>query len=138
MSVILTESAQKLLKLAHQTEDQVNETDEVVSMVRRVADQTHLLGMNAAIEAAHAGDQGRGFGIVASEIRKLSKDTVNSTNTIQQTLKTFEEAISGMRVSIEHMATIVDQQATSSRQISDFIEEVHRMSEQLNQFAKKL
>jgi len=137
-SIVLAKSAQQLLTLAHQTVEQVNETDEVVSMVRRVADQTNLLGINAAIEAAHAGDHGRGFGIVAGEIRKLSKETVTSTNTIQQTLKTFEKAISGMRESIEHMTTIVDQQATSSRQISDFIEEVHRMSEQLNQFAKRL
>lgn len=137
-SVVLAESAQQLLTLAHQTVVQVNETDKVVSMVRRVADQTNLLGINAAIEAAHAGDRGRGFGVVAGEIRKLSRETVTSTNTIQDTLKTFEEAISGMRVSIEHMTAIVDQQATSSRQVSNFIEEVHRMSEQLNNFAKRL
>lgn len=137
-STVLAESAQQLLVLAHQTVEQVDETDKVVSMVRRVADQTNLLGINAAIEAAHAGDRGRGFGIVAGEIRKLSKETVSSTNTIQQTLKTFEEAIGGMRVSIEQMTAIVDQQAASSRQVLAFIEEVHRMSEQLNEFAKRL
>ncbi|OAB44848.1 methyl-accepting chemotaxis protein [Paenibacillus antarcticus] len=137
-SVVLAESAQQLLTLAHQTVEQVNETDKVVSIVRRVADQTNLLGINAAIEAAHAGDRGRGFGIVAGEIRKLSKETLTSTNAIQHTLKTFEEAISGMRVSIEQMTAIVDQQATSSRQVSDFIDEVHRMSEQLNKIAKRL
>jgi methyl-accepting chemotaxis protein len=137
-SVALAESAQQLLALAHRTVEQVDETDKVVSVVRRVADQTNLLGINAAIEAAHAGDRGRGFGIVAGEIRKLSNETVTSTNAIQHTLKTFEEAISEMRVSIESMTAIVDRQATSSQQVSAFIEEVHRMSEQLNQFAKRL
>lgn len=137
-SVVMAESAQQLLSLAHQTVGQLKETDKVVSMVRRVADQTNLLGINAAIEAAHAGDHGRGFGIVAGEIRKLSRETLTSTNTIQDTLKTFEEAISGMRVSIEQMTATVDQQATSSKQVSEFIEEVYRMSEQLNEFAKKL
>jgi hypothetical protein len=137
-SVVLAESAQQLLALAHRTVKQVNETDKVVSMVRRVADQTNLLGINAAIEAAHAGDRGRGFGIVANEIRKLSNETVTSTQTIQHTLKTFEEAISGMRISIEQMTAIVEQQATSSKQVLDFIEDVHRMSEQLNQLAKRL
>ncbi|AOZ92697.1 methyl-accepting chemotaxis protein [Paenibacillus crassostreae] len=137
-SVVLAESAMQLLTLAHRTAEHVNEADKVVSIVRRVADQTHLLGINAAIEAAHAGDRGRGFGIIADEIRKLSNGTLTSTNSIQDTLKTFEEAINGMRVSIESMTATIERQSTSSRQIFEFIEEVHRMSEQLNQFAKRL
>lgn len=137
-SATLAASAQQLLSLANRTVEQVDEAGKVVSIVRKVADQTNLLGINAAIEAAHAGDRGKGFGIVANEIRKLSNETLTSTNAIQHTLKTFEEAISGMRASIESMTSVVDQQAVSSRQVLDFIEEVHRMSEQLNQFAKKL
>lgn len=137
-SRVLAESAQQVLTLSNQTVEQVNETDKVVAIVRRVADQTNLLGINAAIEAAHAGDLGRGFGVVAGEIRKLSKETLSSTNVIQNTLKTFEEAISRMRLSIEHMSATVDKQVSSSQQILDFIEEVDRMSEQLNNFAKRL
>ncbi|WP_440115334.1 methyl-accepting chemotaxis protein [Paenibacillus sp. QZ-Y1] len=137
-SLGLAGAAQELRDLAYQTVEQVNETDKVLAIVRRVADQTNLLGINAAIEAAHAGDHGRGFGVVANEIRKLSNESVHSTDTVQHTLKAFEGAMDDMRQSIEHIASIVDQQATSTQQVLAYIEEIHRMSEQLNQFAKKL
>lgn len=137
-SMGLAESANELLALARETVEQVDETGKVVSIVRRVADQTNLLGINAAIEAAHAGDHGRGFGIVANEIRKLSGETMASTKTIQHTLGMFEEAMGKMRESIERIAAIVDQQASSSKQVLAYMEEIQRMSEQVNQFAKKL
>ncbi|WP_166241032.1 methyl-accepting chemotaxis protein [Paenibacillus turpanensis] len=128
----------QLLTLSQQTVAQVNQTDKVVSIVKGVGNQTNLLGINAAIEAAHAGEAGRGFGIVANEIRRLSSETITSTKDIQETLLGFREVTSEIGVSIERIAKIVEQQSESSQYISSLIHDIHQMAEKLNEFTRKL
>ena len=134
----LAEYSQHLYAQSQQAGKDVENTTEVLSIIRKVADQTHLLGLNAAIEAAHAGEKGRGFEVVAKEIRKFSRDTAASTQTINEALQQIKGITSQMADSIEKIATIGQEQAASIQHTSTFIEEINNMSQRLHEFANKL
>ncbi|WP_239454101.1 methyl-accepting chemotaxis protein [Bacillus suaedaesalsae] len=113
-------------------------TDEVLSFIKKVADQTNLLGLNAAIEAARAGEHGRGFSVVADEIRKLSNDTVASTEKIRTTLSDIQKSMNEISTSIEKIVLVGEDQASSTEEISTLIKEIEKMSKELNKYASEL
>ncbi|OWA35523.1 chemotaxis protein [Saccharibacillus sp. O16] len=134
----LTNLSGELLELSRRAEQNTHGADGVVRMIKEVADQTHMLGINAAIEAAHAGEKGAGFGIVAAEIRKLSGQTVTSTNSIRDTLGMFKQLTAEISTSIERIADTGRDQASSTEELSTMIEQIREMALKLNQFAKQL
>jgi len=131
----LAGSAQTLQKLRQQTE----QITRVVDVIKGIAEQTNLLALNAAIEAARAGEQGRGFAVVADEVRSLSQRTQNSTAEIAQTVgdlhKVVGQSVAEMEQAMHQAEGDVGNVLAMSADLDGIVESVQRVSDRLAQIA---
>lgn len=120
------------------SKEKMKETDQIADFISSVASQTNLLGLNAAIESARVGEQGRGFGVVAEEIRKLASSSADSVKKIGSTIKDIQLNEDVILEEVNKVKTVVSEISGAVNNITESIQELGEMAKELDELTLEL
>jgi hypothetical protein len=119
----------------HVNKDIVHVSD-ITTTIKKISQQSNILGINASIESARAGENGRGFGVVAEEIRKLAVTTNDSASTIEQDVHNVQSSVNRLVESVSQLATVSETQAQGVSELTLALNQISRMAEKLVELGK--
>lgn len=135
----IDESVKESALIIHKLGERSDQIGEIAGIINDIAEQTNLLALNAAIEAARAGEHGRGFAVVADEVRKLAERTTGATKQIGETIQTMQSEMKNAVVSMEGGVKEVEvgnnETAKSGNALKEILHQINTLGSQINQIA---
>ncbi|SFC29721.1 methyl-accepting chemotaxis protein [Clostridium uliginosum] len=134
----ISETNSDIQKFIEITNESSNKTDGVLNFIESIAKQTNLLGLNAAIESARAGEYGKGFSVVSNEIRKLSQSSKESINQVSEILNNMQNSINEIFERFNASNSLLDSQASGLEEITATVQQLDSTAAILKEFAAKM
>lgn len=120
----LATTSQETVDISYRAYKEVDSTRNILEIVKHVAQQTNLLGLNAAIEAARVGEYGRGFSVVAQEVRALADESNKSVQNIGNMLSNLRNLVEKLMKNIDQSNEITQQQAKANQEFAQMLEQL--------------
>lgn len=135
---ILSQNSINTVSLVNSAQNSINKSDDILNYTKAIANTTNMLGLNAAIEAAKAGENGKGFAVVSQEIRKLALNTKSSTDEIKNIIGEINQSISEISSLIGLVASTSQDQSAQSEELASSSIKLSELSNKLHIFAKNM
>jgi methyl-accepting chemotaxis protein len=133
----LAATSQETANIANKAYQEVQNTSAILDIIANVAKQINLLGLNAAIEASRAGEYGRGFSVVATEVRKLAQESKTSAQDIDSLLSKFRNSVEQVLKNVEQSNVIAKEQSMSNQNIAQMLDSLRDVGQKLMDMAER-